>query len=109
MSFPSAGLKQKITYWTPGAPDGFGGTAWGTPVTVNGRWEQRAETFRDERGDEQVSRSIVWLTEDVSIGDFLFLGASTASDPTLLGAHEVRQFVSTPDLRNVQQERRAYL
>ena len=108
MTFPR-GLKQTATHWSPGVPDGYGGSTYGAPVSMVCKWEERAVLFRDDKGDETISKAVVFLPSDVGIGDYLFLGESVVADPTTIDAHEVRQFSSIPDLRNAKQERKAYL
>ena len=109
MSIVTRNLKQDITHWTV-TSNGFGGFTYSTPVTQKGRWETSQILFRNTRGEEVVSDAIVYLSSDVVVEDFLFNGISTAADPTTLAAaRQVRQFNKTPDLRNNNQMRKAFL
>ena len=100
---------QDVTHWIA-APSGFGGDTFSTPVTIEGRWEERAELFRTPEGEESVSNAIAYLASDVSLGDYLFLGISIVADPTTLAeTFQVRQFHKTPDLRRLSFERRAFM
>lgn len=102
-------LNTTITHWVV-ISDGFGGYTFTTPVELLGRWERRNEVFRDAKGDETISKSIVYLNTDVAVYDYLFEGASEGSDPTFIdGAVQVLQFAKTPDLRNLDSERKAYI
>ena len=102
-------LVQDVTHWVSTA-DGYGGYTFAAPVTLKGRWEDRAETFRDTRGEEATSDTVVYLDTDVAFPDYLFLGISTTADPqTLSGAHQVRQFRKIPNLRASAYERKAFL
>jgi len=92
-------LYQKATYWAPGAVSGFGGRTFSAPVTIRVRWEDRAELFIDADGNEVRSRSIVYSDISVKQGGYLFLGESTATDPTTVNnAYEIRDVTSTPNL-----------
>lgn len=105
--------RQCVTYWAPGASDGFGGTNYGTPVAFKGRWEDRQEQFMDTHNQLSLSKAIIYLPKGnvtPEIGGYLFLGESTAADPTQVkGAHEIRQFMQTPDLRHIRTEYRAII
>lgn len=109
MTFPSGGYGASITHWGV-TPDGFGGNTFGTPAVLDGRWQEKAEVFTDASGQEQKSQATVHVGTNVSIGDYLFEGESSVADPTTLsGAHQVRGFKRTPDLRNVEMVRKAFL
>ena len=102
-------LPHKITRWTT-TPDGYGGVTFGTPIVLNGRWEDKNIQFRTPKGTEATSDAIVYLNNDVDLDDYLFLGDSDVADPTTLsGAKEVRKFNKTPDLRALDYERVAIL
>ena len=108
MSILTAFYLQDATWWAKGAPDGFGGFAFATPVALKVRWEERTELATDEEGNEFVARSRIYLPQDVEVDDYLFLGTSTVSDPrTVEGAHRVRDFRKIPDLFNNDAERKA--
>lgn len=99
-------LRQDITYWPPGSPDGFGGVSYGTPAARLGRWEDKSDLFIDTDGQEVRSIAIVYLKEDVSLQGYLFLGTSTASNPTLINrAFEIRAFSKIPNLQGKLFER----
>lgn len=103
------GFSQTATHWAA-SEDGFGGFTFAEPVEIKCHWEDVADEFIDYTGKAAVSRAIVYLASAVPVGDFLFLGKSTVADPsTLDGAFQVRRYMETPNLRNIQQERRAYL
>jgi hypothetical protein len=106
----SRNLKQTITHWVA-TPDGFGGFAFATPVTQKGRWEDRQIQFREPSGNELTSTAIVYLTSDVAVGDYLCLGDQTlTADPTTLAAAaRIQQFNSIPDLRALQNQRKAFM
>lgn len=75
-----------------------------------GRWNETSELFMDANGREVVSRAKVILEGDVTVGDYLYWGTSTADDPReVSGAFKVRRFQRTPDLNAVQFLRTAFL
>jgi hypothetical protein len=74
------------------------------------RWEDKVEQFRDKSGQETVSRSKVFLAQDVSMDGYLFLGDSSVADPRdVPGANEIRALSKIPDLRSATALRVAYL
>ncbi len=110
MSILTAFQLQDATWWAKGAPDGFGGYTFATPVALKVRWEQRTELATDEEGNEFIARSRVYLSQDVEVDDYLFLGVSVVGDPrTVEGSHRVRTFRKIPDLFNTDEERRVLL
>ena len=103
-------LRQKITYWSPGIPDGFGGIAYGLPLARLGRWEDKSVLFIDSDGQEVRSVAVVYLKEDVELEGYLFLGTSISSNPTLINrAFEIRAFSKIPNLQGTLFERMTIL
>lgn len=96
-------LLQVATYWAPDSEDLFGHKTYVAPIQLACRWEDVANTIRSKLGTELVSKSRVFLAQDISIDGYLFLGTSAALDPTVVaGAYEVQQIMRTPDLRNLK-------
>lgn len=103
---------QTVTLWKKGANDGFGGTLFSSPTSLDVRWEHSMEKITDANGEEAISNAHVWFKEDgaVNRGDFLYEGISTATDPQdLNGAYEVRHIEKTPGISGNEIERIAYL
>ena len=75
-------LNQVATYWPPGVPDPFGGTTWGEPRVIKVRWQAHQKLIRNKAGVEVVSDAVVYVTEDIDLSGRLYLGESTATDPT---------------------------
>lgn len=111
MSYITRNLRQIVTYWSPGVPDGFGGITFGAPIQIKGRWEDRTDLFIDPQGKEVRSAARVYVVQDVALRGYLFLGTSTAADPTVesVGALEIRDFRRTPNLLATEFERRVLL
>lgn len=103
-------LRQTVTYWAPGAPDGYGGLSFSAPVTMKGRWEDRVELIRDSFGEETVSQAVAYLTQDVVVRGYLYEGSSTASSPLSVdGAKKIIRVDKTPTLNAQYNERKAFL
>lgn len=109
--------KQTIIYWANPTTDGFGGYTYTAPVDIIGRWEEKQEMFLDKEGKETLSRAMVYLSQDVSLGGFLYLGAladlASPIDEThpknVSGTFEIRQITKIPDVKGVSFERKAIL
>ena len=110
MTFLTNNLRQTVTHWERNAVDSSFDPSFATPVTLDGRWEDRTIKFIGRGGGELDSKAVVYLGSDVAIGDYLFKGTSTTADPTTVtDAHEVMDFRSIPSVKNTSIERRAIL
>jgi hypothetical protein len=112
-SFVNRNLNQDITYWPRAngqATNDFGHANLGAPILIKGRWEDKTQQIRKPNNDEVVSSAEVLVDRDLELGAYLAkgdrvaLGAAVPED-----AYEIQDFRSTPDLRNLATERRAYL
>lgn len=112
-------LNETITYWRVIGDNGFGGYVFARPITMKARYSQSQEKYLTETGEEVISLAVVHLESDVITGDWIALGIHlTKSDPTALNkdgepaiysAHRVRRFTKVPDLRNSENNRKAYI
>ena len=103
-------LNQTATYWVKTGNDGFGGPTWSSPTEIDVRWEYRNELFKDDEGVEHTSTSIVYMTDVLSIGDYLYEGSSSASDPTTVNtAYEIKQVNKTPSVDASQELVKVYI
>lgn len=112
MSFLTRNLKQDITVWNQAADkDNFGNLTYSSPRTIKGRWEENDNLTITLDGREITSQAVVFLKEDVAVGDYLFLGTDSSLFPdSVSDAFEVKSFKKTPSLRNSKQfERMAVL
>lgn len=99
---------EDLTYWGPPAPDGSGGKTFDAPVAIRGRWEEVAEEVFSLQGKLFISKSCVWVSQEVEAGGYLYRGTSVATDPTITpGAEEIGRFLKTPDIRSMKFELRA--
>lgn len=104
-------LKEDVTHWPINGTDGYGGFTFATPIKLKGRWEDKAVLFLDANNEEHVSESIVFISADVVVGDYLGRGdlTDTADPTTISGPRRIRQRQKTTDLRNLQSIRKAFL
>ncbi len=111
MSVLSRNLNQDVTHWPNTGSDGYGGFTFGTPVKVDGRWEDKAVLFVGPNNEEEVSEAVVLLVTDINVGDYLGEGDLTATaDPTTIaGPYRIRQRQKVTDLRNLEALRTAFL
>ena len=96
MAIYARNMNQAATYFPPNGQNGFGDLAFGSPVSVMTRWQDKADLFRDTQGREVMSTAVVYVSQLVEVGGRLGLGSLV--DPQ--DALEVRQAGSSPDLRN---------
>lgn len=108
MSWISRNLKQTLTKWSAGATDVYGNPTWSSPVTVKCRWEDKQIKTLDFQGNEIISNSVVYVGEDISFGDYVYLGVSTVSSPPA-AAKEVRNFSKSPSINASSFERKVIL
>jgi hypothetical protein len=93
-------MRQTATYWPPEDNDGFGGRVLGYPRTIQCRWQDTTDLFRDAEGREAVGTAIVYPAEELQLRGYLALGDHTdVSDPKdLAEAYEVRRVQQSPSL-----------
>lgn len=104
------GYRQTATYWGSPTDNGTGGFSYAAPVQFRVRWEDKQMQFSNQVGELQVSQAVVFVSQEVEVGGYLYLGTSAAADPhTVEGAYEIKQTMTIPDLRNARSERRAFL
>lgn len=104
-------MTQTVTYWAAPTNDGLGNLTFPSPSTLTGRWQQKAEVFRDAAGNETVSHAVVYLPSAVELQGWLVLGDETGeSDPqTVSGAHEIRSVGFSDDLRGDKRLHKVWL
>lgn len=95
MSYPAL-LTQTITVWTPGTPDGFGGTSYSAPSQTLCRWQDENERYQDDAGVEFVSSAVVYTTSRLADEAFLCKGVSVEANPQAQsGAYRIRRIYET--------------
>lgn len=94
---------QIATYWAPGARDGYGQTAFASPVSLTVRWQDKQENFLDPQGEILISNAVVYPQAELAQEGYLFLGTSAIADPkTVSGAYKIRALSQTVNLKNKQ-------
>lgn len=54
--------------------------------------------FINQQGEQEASRSIVVVTEELKVGDYLFFGTSVEANPdNVESAYQIKQYESVPD------------
>ena len=107
-------LTQTIVYWGTPMPDGWGGQTYSDPVEINARWENKQELFIDADGNEVKSRAVVYVSQDLDIGSYVYNGKlidlnSSHDADTQAGAYQVKAFAKIPDIKGVYYMRKAWL
>jgi len=106
-------LPDVATYFGSPTTDGFGAVTFATPVLINCRWSEANIKFMTATGDEAVSRAVIHTDQDLDVGGYLYhgeLNTNTVLDPsTIKKAYPIRQFLVSPDIANLQFNRRAML
>lgn len=117
MSYITKHHNQTIIYWANPVTDGYGGSTYTTPVDIKGRWVDKQVNFIDVAGRELMSKSVIYLGQDVSMGGFLYLGSLNDLDSSVDdthpknvdGAEEIRGFTKIPNLKADDFERKAFI
>lgn len=102
---------QSLTYWAPGAAGYDGEPDYVAPVAIQGRWTEIRSEIQGPNGEQLVSKTTVIVDRDLEEGGYLARGLHLGEAlPTAFDeAYEIQGFTSTPDLRFMEQVRRAYL
>jgi len=70
-------LTDTAVFWEKTGKNGFYELTLSTGVEINVRWEDRNELFINYDGKEEYSGAIVYIKQDMSPDDFLYLGELT--------------------------------
>lgn len=111
MDWLTFGLTQEATYWEKTGVDGYNEPTFAAPRRIPCRWEDRVEKIQSDEGVEVISRSRIFVAEDLQHGGYLALGDLTDfPDPrNYPGARRMLGWRKTPSLDGTAFERRAYL
>ena len=108
-------LKQTCVYWGSPATIGYGGYSFSEPVELACRWEARQELFINAQGKEERSQAVVYLSQDVDLGGYLYLGEiddfdSSAPDPqNVAGVKEIKSLKKIPNMKATAFLRKVWL
>jgi hypothetical protein len=121
-SFLTRTCTQVAVYWGSPVNDGYGGKTFATPIEIFCRWEDRNEVFVASNGDEAVSKSVVYILQDLDQEGYLYLGtldelydSAESSGITLApseieGAQIIKRFDKQPALGSITEFlRKVYL
>ena len=112
MSYLDRLMRQTATHWAVGSGsvtyDKYGDPAFAAPVLLTPasgnavRWETKATKYITKNGDEDHGHSTVYsATDEFSVGDYLFLGSSVATNPESVdGADRVKYAEKVTDVAN---------
>lgn len=102
---------EPVTYWAPGALGDDNERAMVAPILIRGRWTEERTELQGSGGEQIISKTMVIVDRDVEEGGFLARGDHTGipNPNNYDAAEEIRGFTSTPDLRFMEQVKRAYL
>jgi hypothetical protein len=109
--------QQTAVYWPPAGRDDYNRMAYGAPRELRVRWVDTTETVLNTKGQTKVSKSKVYVGEDVQEDGVLWPGkladvpAERLADPLRgnFGAWEISAFKRVPDLDAEDFLRIAYL
>jgi len=100
-----------VTYWAPIGLGSDNEVTYANPVLIMGRWIEERTQIQNAQGEQTVSNTVVIVDRDLEEGGYLAQGSHLSeTSPTAFNeAQEIQGFTSTPDLRFMEQVRRAYL
>jgi len=102
--------KQTATVWVDNGTDSAGDPTFATPRQISVRWEEKLSVILNSDGEQETSVARVYVSEDLKLGDYLFLGTSAASDPIpTIGAYKIKAYGKVPSLTGKKFIRRAFL
>jgi hypothetical protein len=101
---------QTATYWAPTTINKFGEQTFETPASISVRWEEKTEMFLDrDTGKELMSKSVVYLKQDVLENGFLYLGTTALQPSAKEKAFRIKRFDKIPSLKGNKYIRKAWL
>lgn len=103
-------LKDTITYWAPAGLDRYQVLSFDIPQVYKGRWTAENKEVTSDAGEQLVSSTQVAVPIEMVTGGYLAEGSHLGvADPRSVGGKEIQAFMSTPDLRSLEQRRVAFL
>jgi hypothetical protein len=110
-------VTQTAVYWGNPQPDGYGGETFDDPIEIDCRWEDATELNRSDVIREFITKAIVYVTQDLDVNGWLYLGSLTDSgldsnpdNPREVdGAYIIGRFDKIPNIRGTEYVRKAYI
>lgn len=110
MGWISKNYLQDATYWGNPISDAYGSITFDSPISISVRWEEKAELFTDQSGNKILSNAIVFVSQDLSVGGYLYLGTSSELSPSSVKeSFRIRGFSKIPTVKGTDYLRIAYL
>jgi len=102
-------LPHDITLWSVGTPDGYGNTSFNSPVVFKGRWEDTQENFINAKGEEVLSRSIIYAERSFPLAGKLKKGNHAGESTPPEDAMEIGSVKTSPNLAGTQELTKVWL
>jgi len=113
MSLITKMLRQKAVYWPPAVRvDLYGRRPPQDPVEIKCRWEPLEDLTIRQSGDAVAAHSRIFVSQDVAVGGWLWLGALEDAPQNPVGtegACQIIRFRSIPDRRIRRYVRMAFV
>ena len=114
MSLITRALRETAVLWAFTGVDAYGKPSVASPIEISCRWDDSAIEYIAPDNTNQVSRAVVMVDRDITIGGILMLGELTdvngaVAPKSNLGAYEIRQTSKNPNLRATEYLRQCYL
>lgn len=74
-------LNQKCTVWSYLGLTSTQKPKYGSPTVFNCRWQDKQQQVKTPTGELKQSQAIVYVTNNVTINDRVYLGSSTETNP----------------------------
>jgi hypothetical protein len=113
--FTTKNLKQTVVYWGNPVNDGLGAFTFDDPVEISARWEDRQQMFKNAQGQDELSKAVVYLGQDVQIGGYLYLGtlddmSSSAPEPgDVTTALQIQGLTKVPGIKGTTYLRKVWV
>jgi hypothetical protein len=79
-AFLNRACNQTAVYWGNPVDNGNGGFTYDDPVEIKCHWEEKEQLLSQANSTPLISRSIVYLIQDVDVDGLLYLGELTDLD-----------------------------
>lgn len=106
-------LVQTAVVWKNPSPDGYGKYTYDSPTEISVRWQDKQELYRNEAGEQVPSEAVVFVGEDLDVGDILYYGEISDMDSSGVNpedtGHRIKSWEKIPTLDGTQFVRKCYL
>lgn len=116
MSLITRMRRQVCSYWAAPSYSSAGAITYAQPIDLKCRWEDTQIKYTTAQGEEKISRSVVYVGQDLDLGGWLALGTVAAlsteqkNNPALVdGAGRIQNFSKVPNMKAKEFLRKATL